>query len=49
MKHAQKVIAAIVIVMLVLPQITFAAWWNPSSWGLFSFIGIHGDSLCLWF
>ena len=41
MKHAQKVSTTIVFVMLVLPQITFAAWWNPSSWGLFSFIFGH--------
>jgi hypothetical protein len=38
MKHAQKVSATIVIAMLVLPQITFASWWNPTTWGILSFI-----------
>ena len=28
----------VVIVLSIVPSVTFASWWNPSSWSIFSFI-----------
>ncbi len=31
----QKILTSLIITALLVPQITFAAWWNPFSWGWF--------------
>ena len=33
-----KYLLIILIVAFVFPQITFAAWWNPASWGIWNSI-----------
>ena len=38
MKNYQKLFTVMVLGMLIIPQVTFAAWWNPTSWGIFSFL-----------
>ena len=38
MKNYQKIFTVIVLGMLIIPQVTFAAWWNPTSWSIFSFL-----------
>jgi len=38
MKNSQKLFVTVMVGMLIIPQITFAAWWNPLSWGIFSSI-----------
>ena len=32
----------IVSILLIVPSVTFASWWNPSSWGILSFL-FHAD------
>jgi len=36
MKNSQKLFVTVMVGLLIVPQITFAAWWNPLSWGIFS-------------
>ena len=43
MKNTQKFFIVAIVGILIIPQITFAAWWNPISWGIFSFI-FHSNS-----
>ncbi|MEI8328048.1 MAG: hypothetical protein WCG02_02830 [Candidatus Taylorbacteria bacterium] len=38
MKNPQKIFTLVIIGALIIPQVTFAAWWNPATWGIFSFI-----------
>jgi hypothetical protein len=38
MKNYQRILAVTVLGMMIIPQVTFAAWWNPLSWGIFSFM-----------
>ena len=38
MKNYQKLIIVTVLGIVIIPQVTFAAWWNPMSWNIFSFL-----------
>ncbi len=33
-----KYILSIIVVAIIVPQVTFAAWWNPLTWKVFRFI-----------
>lgn len=35
-KNYKKLFAVAVVGVLIIPQVTFAAWWNPFSWVIFS-------------
>jgi hypothetical protein len=32
MKYSQKIFTLVVVGALIIPQVTFASWWNPVSW-----------------
>ncbi len=34
-KFPQKFIFVIILAIFIVPQVTFAAWWNPFTWGIF--------------
>jgi len=34
----RNILFVVVLGLIITPQITFAAWWNPASWGIFSFL-----------
>ena len=34
----KKYISILLLVIFIVPSIAFASWWNPSSWGIFSFL-----------
>ena len=38
MKNKINIISVLVIAIVLVPQITFASWWNPLSWNIFSFL-----------
>jgi len=38
MKKYTKSIASALFILLVLPNITFASWWNPFSWSVISYL-----------
>lgn len=35
-KKISKNLSIVIIAFLIVPQVTFAAWWNPLSWGFWS-------------
>ena len=37
MKNYQKIFVLMIAGILIIPQVTLAAWWNPFSWSIFSF------------
>ncbi len=36
MKNLKRVLFSFLIVIILIPQITFASWWNPFSWKIFN-------------
>ena len=38
MKNKINIISVLIITIVLVPQITFASWWNPLSWNIFSFL-----------
>ena len=40
-KNYQKILTIIIVGVLVIPQVTLAAWWNPASWSIFSFLFLN--------
>jgi hypothetical protein len=36
MKNLMRVSVVAIVFMLLIPQVTFAAWWNPLSWNIFN-------------
>ncbi len=37
-KSFPKIVFIVALALFIIPQVTFAAWWNPLSWGIFSSI-----------
>ncbi len=38
MKKLYKLVLSLLLISLVLPNLAFASWWNPFSWGIFSWV-----------
>lgn len=34
-KNFHKITFTVALALFVIPQVTFAAWWNPFTWGIF--------------
>ena len=40
----KKYLPVLVMVTLIVPSVAFASWWNPTSWGIWSFFFGGGNS-----
>src|SRR3989344_7684532 len=36
MKSIHKTLLLVLVGLLIVPQVTFAAWWNPFTWNIFN-------------
>src|SRR3989344_7015149 len=36
MKNQRQLLAGAIVLAILIPQITFAAWWNPFTWRIFN-------------